>query len=197
MNVEELLHALAEEDAAVRVPARVDRAVMTAWESTDAERRHPRRGRVRLVRLVSAGVAAAVLIAFAIGLRSSARPLVPSVRVSPLPASPAATVPEPTTVVPAREEPARRAPRARRPAIASAPAPPRSYELLPGVDDARDAPLTVMRVRMSRSAFSQLGIPIANPEGTGLVDVDVVVGGDGVARSIRRATAVGFIDSNQ
>lgn len=49
------------------------------------------------------------------------------------------------------------------------------------------AGLTVMRVRMSRSAFASLGFPIMEPDAAGTVDVEVIVGEDGVARSIRRA----------
>jgi hypothetical protein len=52
--------------------------------------------------------------------------------------------------------------------------------------------LTVMRVRMPRTAFARLGMPIVNPEADGMVDVEVLVGEDGVARSIRRAAAVGL-----
>jgi len=58
------------------------------------------------------------------------------------------------------------------------------------------ASLTLMRVRMPRSAFSSLGVPIANPDADGLVDVEVLVGEDGVARSIRRAAAVGWSETN-
>ena len=69
------------------------------------------------------------------------------------------------------------------------------YVLVP--DMAPDsASLTMMRVRMPRSAFSRLGVPIANPDGDGMVDVEVLVGEDGVARSIRRAAAVGWPESN-
>jgi hypothetical protein len=68
------------------------------------------------------------------------------------------------------------------------------YVLVPDRADA--ASLTVMRVRMPRSAFSRLGVSIANPDGEGLVDVEVLVGEDGVARSIRRAAAVGWPDVN-
>jgi hypothetical protein len=50
--------------------------------------------------------------------------------------------------------------------------------------------LTVMRVRMSRRAFANLGFPIVDPDAAGMVDVEVVVGEDGVARSIRRAARV-------
>jgi hypothetical protein len=69
-----------------------------------------------------------------------------------------------------------------------------AYVLVP--DAEMGAPLTMMRVRMPRSAFSRLGVPIANPDGDGMVDVEVLVGEDGVARSIRRATAVDWVDAN-
>jgi hypothetical protein len=65
------------------------------------------------------------------------------------------------------------------------------YVLVP---DAAVAPsqLMVMRLRMPRTAFARLGVPIADPDAEGLVDVEVLVGEDGVARSIRRAAAVGW-----
>jgi hypothetical protein len=83
--------------------------------------------------------------------------------------------------------------RARRRPVVS-PATGAAYVLVP--DAYMDAPLMMMRVRMPRSAFSRLGVPIANPDGDGMVDVEVLVGEDGVARSIRRATAVGWVDAN-
>jgi hypothetical protein len=57
-------------------------------------------------------------------------------------------------------------------------------------------PRMLMRVRMTRREFSRLGVPISNPQGDGLVDVEVLVGEDGVARSIRRAVAVGWTGPN-
>jgi hypothetical protein len=56
----------------------------------------------------------------------------------------------------------------------------------------RAGPLMLMRVRMTRREFSRLGVPMANPDAEGLVDVEVLVGEDGVARSIRRAVAVNW-----
>jgi len=61
---------------------------------------------------------------------------------------------------------------------------------------AEPGPLMLMRVRMTRREFSRLGVPITNPQGDGLVDVEVLVGEDGVARSIRRAVAVGWTGPN-
>jgi hypothetical protein len=52
------------------------------------------------------------------------------------------------------------------------------------------AALHVVRVRMSRTALATLGVPIGNPDADGLVDVEMLVGDDGVAQSIRRASFV-------
>jgi hypothetical protein len=66
--------------------------------------------------------------------------------------------------------------------------------LVPEFD--RTGPLMLMRVRMTRREFSRLGVPISNPDGDGLVDVEVLVGEDGVARSIRRAVPVAWSGPN-
>jgi hypothetical protein len=38
---------------------------------------------------------------------------------------------------------------------------------------------------MARSALATLGLPLPNPDAAALVDVDVFVGEDGIARAIR------------
>jgi hypothetical protein len=50
--------------------------------------------------------------------------------------------------------------------------------------------LHIVRVRMPRGALRALGVALVEPEANGLVDVDVVVGDDGLPREIRRVTAV-------
>jgi hypothetical protein len=82
-----------------------------------------------------------------------------------------------------------------RAARASAPLIQRELVLVPELEGT--GPLALMRLRMTRREFSRLGIPISNPEGDGLVDVEVLVGEDGVARSIRRAVAVGWTAPNR
>jgi len=72
--------------------------------------------------------------------------------------------------------------------VSSPPLMQQELVLVPELEDA--GPLMLMRVRMTRREFSRLGVPISNPQGDGLVDVEVLVGEDGVARSIRRAVAV-------
>jgi hypothetical protein len=49
---------------------------------------------------------------------------------------------------------------------------------------------SIVRVRMPRAALATLGIPIADPDASGLVDVELLVGEDGFARTIRRVAAV-------
>ena len=51
--------------------------------------------------------------------------------------------------------------------------------------------LQIVRVRMPRAALGFLGIALAAPDTATLVEVDVLVGHDGVARDIRRVQPVG------
>ena len=50
--------------------------------------------------------------------------------------------------------------------------------------------LHVVRARMSRMALATLGMPMVNPDADGLVEVEMLVGDEGVAQSIRRAALV-------
>ncbi|HEY5618523.1 MAG TPA: hypothetical protein VIK60_11300 [Vicinamibacterales bacterium] len=50
--------------------------------------------------------------------------------------------------------------------------------------------LHVVRVRMSRMALATLGMPLVNPDADSLVEVEMLVGDDGVAQSIRHAALV-------
>jgi hypothetical protein len=147
MNLQESLRALADEE--VRIPGRVDAAVMAAW---DAERTAAGRTRSTLwVPALAACVGVVVAAAFVTWRAGTVTPVTP---------------PSPSTLL------------------------EREVVLVPDAVDS--GPLMLMRVRMTRREFSQLGVPINNPNGDGLVDVEVLVGEDGVARSIRRAVAVGF-----
>ena len=52
--------------------------------------------------------------------------------------------------------------------------------------------LHVVRVRMARGALAAtLGMPMIDPDAQELVEVEMLVGDDGIARSIRNATFVG------
>ena len=158
MNLEESLRTL-ETDDEVRIPARVDAAVMAAWDAhragvpAQAPRRWP---------LLVAACAGVVIVVVALASRPARVPA--SVSAPDDTAQPSnALMQQELVLVP---------------------------EIEPG-------PLMLMRVRMTRREFSRLGVPISNPQGDGLVDVEVLVGEDGVARSIRRAVAVNWTRPNR
>ena len=46
-----------------------------------------------------------------------------------------------------------------------------------------------MRVGVSRATLTAQGYPVSDPDGDGLVEIDVIVGADGVARSVQLAAA--------
>ena len=65
----------------------------------------------------------------------------------------------------------------------------RGYVIVPGplVDPTARH---LVRARMSSRALATLGMPIVNPDADGLVEVEMLVGDDGVAQLIRHAAFV-------
>ena len=183
MNLDESLRALAADDDS-QVPPRVDKAVMAAWDAF-ADRQGPRqtwmgksprrmmwrRHMARTDRFRPWHVGAAACAGLAIGAAIGA--VMGAMLITGTTTDNAAG----RTVAP--------------------PAPLIQNELVLVPEFDRAGPLTLMRVRMTRREFSRLGVPISNPQGDGLVDVEVLVGEDGVARSIRRAVAVGWTGPNR
>jgi hypothetical protein len=201
MNVEQSLRALAADDATARVPPHVDAAVMAAWDENCGEH-HGRAPAARrkgvVLGIAMAGAFAASLVAAAVVITWRGGNEAPHMLGNVPPEKPVALgVPEVVAgaIAPPRGLALPTAPTRARRRPAASPATDAAYVLVP--DAEMDAPLTMMRVRMPRSAFSRLGVPIANPDGDGMVDVEMLVGEDGVARSIRRATAVGWVDGNR
>ena len=212
MNIEQRLRALAADDAKVRVPAHVDAGVMAAW---DAQHHHQsaRRRSARSTRVVAWCAAAAALVFAGISVFVGSRAVREPVRearetvalrlAGDVEAARSGQAPEFIASAPAEDAPRvavsrADAPRSRfaaRPRTSSRPMPlaDPAYVLVPG-NDLAGPPLSVMRVRMPRGAFARLGIPIANPDAEGLVDVEVLVGHDGVAQSIRRVATVGEVE---
>jgi hypothetical protein len=85
-----------------------------------------------------------------------------------------------------------RAPAHREPRTGNGDASQGAYVLV-GASQSDPAPLNVVRLRMSRSSLATLGLPLPNPEAAALVDVDVFVGEDGVARAIRPVALVSSV----
>jgi hypothetical protein len=147
--VDEALRALSADDQPMRVPARVEAAVMLAWDAEHAAGASHRATRWlawRVARLVGAATGVVVAAAWL------------------------------------QREP---------PSTPRDMAAPREFELVLVPDPLADpTSLQVVRLRMRRAGLASLGVPLANPDADGLIEVEVLVGEDGVARSIRRTALV-------
>jgi len=189
-DLERALRSLAANDRDVHVPPHVHAAVMQTWDATMTSVRQPpprrRPWRMALVAGAAAAAVASTLIVYRSG--HDTRPQsVPTTTVEPslpidkeMPRDPEEREATPPTRV-------RREPRVSRAANA-----PRAHSgLVLVADPVVDASaLSVVRVRMPRSTLARFGIPIADPEASGSVDLEVLVGEDGIARTIRRAVPV-------
>ena len=196
MNLEQSLRELAQDDAVAQVPAHVDAAVMAAWDSAvwDERKQAVPGRRTWLAWAMAAFAVSLVALAALLTQRQEGAPRQGMKHIAERSVAPEVIEPAAESIAPRIVVRSNRSARARTRPVAPPPM-DAGYVLVP--DMASDAAsLTLMRVRMPRSAFSNLGVPIANPDGDGLVDVEVLVGEDGVARSIRRAAAVGWPESN-
>ena len=151
------MKALAEIEAAVETPARVEAAVMAHWDSSrrsdakaDASRRRgakaDRSRTSRVVRGTMTAAAGITLVGALVWQRS---------------ASDTASVPD-----------------------------GRDYTTVAVVGGPfmANEPIRVVRMRVERSVLGELGIPSPSPQGTAhmeTVDIEVLVGEDGVARGVR------------
>jgi hypothetical protein len=170
------LRALAEEEARVEAPAQIETALMARF---DEYRRTPRvlRPRTRTLVRGAATMAAGVMLFGAVMLERELapvhvdpprRPAMPSDTASPaLPSTPGAR-----STATAVQGP-----------IDSRPSEPRSAVVLVGGPIASGELVQVVRMRVDRSALTALGITQSGSADT--VEVDVLVGEDGVARGLR------------
>lgn len=198
-QIDELLHALAGEDAKAVVPPRVATVVMEAWDAyrTSGIARRSQRAWHRPVRrwraaLASALVASAVVVA----VTRVDRTRVDSPRGVPSAAA-GSSAREPeiaagTGAANVRGTPGQvvRNRPASLPRGSGSEAAETGFVIAPE-PLADPTTLHIVRVRMSRVALASLGLPIADPDAEGLLEVEMLVGDDGVARSIRRATFAG------
>ncbi len=192
--VEEALRVLAADDEHVSVSARVHDAVLREWDQQHGirKRRRMHRQPSRLAWVVVPAAAALMLAVAGLQRESVRRPMpeaVPTTNVvsldGPAIASGRAPVLEESSgnaeLVPPIAVSARRPPAAVERSF--------GYVIVPGplVDPSA---LHVVRARISRAALASLGMPIVDPNVDGVVEVEMLVGDDGVAQSIRHATLV-------
>ena len=182
------LDALAREESHLEAPARVEDALMRAWNAT-----HGRRAQRAStgVRWVAAGAMAAGLLLTAVtrwGLESPATPPQTTaldhsgdVRLAAAPVP----VERPSALRPEAAAPGRAS---RRTVGASRPAPQRQRTqtvVLVGSPIVPGEPIRVVRMRVARAALLQMGLrPVAAGDAD-RIEVDMLVGEDGVARGLR------------
>jgi hypothetical protein len=166
--VGEAWRQFAQEDATITAPPRLERRVLAAWE---ALQHSPRRshwfGQPRLVWAFGA-LAGALALAFA--LQSQRAVTVPTGPAS----SAAVSVTRDVEHVPRGPQPF-----TTRGVITFAADPVLDTETL-----------QLVRVRMPRSALQAVGVIVSGPNAEGLVEVDVVVGDDGLPRDVRRVALI-------
>jgi hypothetical protein len=166
----------AQEDAAYTAPPELERRVLAAWEAHHGFTRmndqpERRRGRPGMRRLWWAAGAVAGVLLLAAGLRSH---LATPARSSPPPGAG-------TSVIRAYGELPRWPHRA---STAGA-------VMTLAVDPALETEtLQLVRVRMPRRALAAVGFVVGGPDADGFVEVDVVVGEDGLSRDVRRVALV-------
>ena len=168
------LRALAEAEARADTPVRVETAVMARWDAA-----HAARGRTatrRLVRTAGAMAAGVTLVGAAAIERELANgPLT-------LPHRPPLSFEAPSMprVDASSEINALQSPR--RPTESSV-EPSRSAVVLVGQPISEGEVVHVVRMRVTRASLRVFGVSAASP--AEMVDIDVVVGEDGVARGVR------------
>jgi hypothetical protein len=190
--LDEALRALAADDERVSVSARVRDAVLREWDHRHGVRQRRRmHHQPRRLAWVVVPAAAALLLAAAGLQRNSVR--YPTSEAAPTTNAVSVDVPAissgpgPLLEESSRSaEPSSRAVSARSPAAIDGSV---GYVIVPGplVDPSG---LHIVRARMSRAALASLGMPIVDPNLDGVVEVEMLVGDDGVAQSIRHATLV-------
>ena len=169
------LRALAEAEARVDTPARVETAVMARWDAA-----HAARGRTatrRLIRTAGAMAAGVTLVgAVAIERELASGPLA-------LPHRPPLEAPSMPRVDAASEISALQSSRKVGPPTESSVEPSRSAVVLVGQPISADEVVHVVRMRVTRASLRVFGVSAASP--AEMVDIDVVVGEDGGARGVR------------
>ena len=195
--------AFADAEARVRAPDRIRHAVMAAWDDP-REVRGPVRFRHRDVVRAALAVAATMAITVAwFQFRGSHAPVrgaeVAVSRSAQTGSVGAGDEPDRVATVanpdPVRSSPrlVRRAPRVLRdvmPAETSLTGGSAPLVALTGEPALAAEPLQLVRVRVPRTSLRAFGVALIDPDASGLVDVDLVVGSDGLPRDIRRVRPV-------
>jgi hypothetical protein len=153
----------AEHDQAIVPPAQLERRTVAAWQASQRSWRSGHLPRRPVVLWSVAALAAAVLVAVVVDRgRNAPAPPAPDRAARPL----ATTHERRTSTLP--------------PAMITLAADP--------IQETET--LHLVRVRVPQSALRAVGIMVAGPDSGGLVEVDVLVGEDGLPRDVRRVRTI-------
>jgi hypothetical protein len=197
-DIDAAWRAFAKGDAQMKAPARIRVAVLAAWDAAPQDQTPA--GSARSYWMVSvAAIAAALLVAVA-GLTVREKPqgpgrdtmvAVPAVPVTAAIAPPDAFAPPEMIAGP---PPVIRdaAPRVRleRTRAADPVDPPMGMVRLIADRTFETESLRIVRVRVPRASLEALGVALLEPDTATLVDVELVVGDDGLPRQVRRILPV-------
>jgi hypothetical protein len=157
----------AREDAAITAPPELEGRVLAAWEALQQPQRRSHRPSRRRLFWAAGAVAGALLLAFALG----------SHRAIPSPPASGAAASATRDAGDLHRWPQ--------------PMPTADAVLTLTADPALETEtLQLVRVRMPRLALQAVGVVVSGPNADGFVEMDVVVGEDGLPRDVRRVALI-------
>jgi len=168
--------AFREADAAIQAPPHLEAAVFASLDASA-------RPRARLLTRLYLPMAAAAAIAMAwawFGARSHPAPAPLEARALPPAPLPSALVPDRVTVTAARR---RSVPTVVDPRAEDPPVVLMMFEPMPGPPT---EPLQLVRLRVPGEALLALGVTLFEPDAAGMVDIDLLVGEDGLPKDMRK-----------
>jgi hypothetical protein len=190
VNLERRLRALADEDCHAQTPSHVHAAVMQKWDVVRSFARNPRFERRRLATILAIGSLAAAVVAAMVIYRAPSEPSRPEPAIARPPERPPVILDRLAADRDTRAEVRGQRPRRSRTRVETM-APRYREGMVFVADPVLDASATkIVRVRVARTALVTLGVPLVEPDDRGLVDLEMLVGEDGVARTIRRVVPV-------
>lgn len=178
-RIEALWQVFAEDDRALEAPSRLEPHVLAVIARR--EEAHAAGG----VGAVSAAFALAAAVAVAVAIWASREPQVPvplDARKPVLAALPLPVAPRPPGALSRRDG----APVAGGDAIAAYEEAPVFIIMLEDIATLDTEPLQLVRLRVPQEALFGFGMALFEPDGSGLIDVDVLVGEDGLPREVRK-----------
>ena len=212
VDLERSLRALADEDRHLQAPPHVHAAVMHRWDADTpvAARWHGARGRnaalLAIGSLAAAAASVVLVVAVVLMYRAPSAPSATSARSAPpAPSLPAvSSLPDVSSMPSAPLSPETVVARAVKTASEARHGSPRPSRRRDPTTVSRDEPgmvlvmdptldrsaASLVRVRVPRTALVTLGVPLVEPENGGSVDLEMLVGEDGIARTIVRAVPV-------